>query len=97
MRLHTPRGMQYTVPMEHTTHIKLTAHLARIEGQLSAVRTALDQDDCSKAARTLLAASRSLQSARALCVAGFLSERVYPHAKVADPALLEDVKALLKA
>lgn len=83
--------------MKHDTHVKLKAHLARIEGQLSAVRTALDSDDCSKAAKTLLAASRSLQSARALCVTGFLSERVYPNAKVADQNLLEDVRALLKA
>lgn len=78
------------------SHTQLRAHLARIEGQLAAVRGALEQDDCSKAARTLLAASRSLQSARALCVSAFLSERVYPHAKAADSALLEDVHALLK-
>ena len=83
--------------MKKGTHAKLTAHLARIEGQLAAVRDALEQDDCSKAARTLLAASRSLQSARASCVEGFLSEQVYSGAKVANAQLLKDVHALLKA
>lgn len=83
--------------MKQDTRAQLTAHLARIEGQLAAVREALDADNCSKAARTLLAASRSLQSARALCVTSFLHERVYPRAKVADQALLADVQALLKA
>ncbi len=83
--------------MKKKNHTQLQAHLARVEGQLSAVRDALDSDDCSKAARTLLAASRSLQSARALCGTSLLSERVYPNAKATDAALLEDVRSLLKA
>lgn len=87
----------YCEHMKKKNHAQLQAHLSRIEGQLSAVRDALERDDCSKAAKTLLAASRSLQSARALCVTGFLSERVYPHVKAADAALLEDVRSLLKA
>ncbi|MDR3571684.1 MAG: metal-sensing transcriptional repressor [Candidatus Pacebacteria bacterium] len=83
--------------MQNKKHAVLAAHLARVEGQLAAARAALEADDCSKTARTLLAAMRSLQSARATCVSGFLSERVYRNAKVADTALLEDVRALMKA
>lgn len=83
--------------MINQKHASLTAHIARIEGQLAAVRAALAADDCSKAARTLLAATRSLQSARATCVEGFLNDRVYRGAKVANKALLADVHALMKA
>ena len=83
--------------MRKTKHAELSVHIARVEGQLRAVRAALEADDCSKAARTLLAATRSLQSARASCVAGFLSERIYRGAKVSDDALLVDVHALMKA
>ena len=83
--------------MKKKNHSQLQAHLARVEGQLAAVRDALERDDCSKAARTLLAASRSLHSARAFCITAFLSERVYPRAKTADATLLEDVHSLLKA
>ena len=83
--------------MQKTKHAELSAHIARVEGQLAAVRTALAADDCSKAARTLLAASRSLQSARASCVEGFLSERIFRGAKASDDALLADVHALMKA
>ena len=78
-------------------HIELITHIARIEGQLKAVRAALEAQECSKAARTLLAATRSLQSARATCVETFLGERVYPNAKVSDKVLLRDVHALMKA
>lgn len=83
--------------MRTKNHMQLQAHLARVEGQIAAVRDALERDDCSKAARTLLAASRSLESARAHCITCFLGERVYAHAKVADPTLLADVQSLLKA
>lgn len=78
-------------------HSDLVAHVARVEGQLAAVRAALEADDCSKVARTLFAASRSLGSLRATCIDTFLRERVYPHALVKDKQLLEDVHALMKA
>lgn len=73
------------------------AHVARIEGQLAAVRAALEADDCSKVARTLFAASRSLGSLRATCINKFISEQVYPHATVQNKKLLEDVHSLMKA
>ncbi len=83
--------------MQDSKHTKLITHIARIEGQLAAVRAALTADDCHKAATTLLAATRSLHSARATCVKGFLSERVYRNAKVVDASLMDDVDALIKA
>jgi DNA-binding FrmR family transcriptional regulator len=83
--------------MQRKNHGELAAHVARVEGQLAAVRAALDADDCGKAARTLLAASRSLSSARALCVSEFLSGKIYKHAPVKDKALLADVRSLMKA
>lgn len=75
----------------------LSAHIARVEGQLAAVRSALETNDCGKAARTLLAASRSLDSIRATCISEFLSQRVYGSAPVKDAALLADVRSLIKA
>lgn len=80
---------------KHTT--KLTAHIARVEGQLAAVRTALEADDCGKAARTLLAASRSLDSIRAICISEFLGQKIYGNAPVKNAALLADVQSLIKA
>lgn len=76
---------------------ELVVHTARIEGQLSAVRTALEADDCSKAARTLLAASRSLSSLRAACITEFITKKVYRDAFVKDTQLLTDVRSLIKA
>lgn len=83
--------------MQHKHNSQLTAHVARVEGQLSAVRAALEANDCGKAARTLLAASRSLSSLRATCISEFLSSQVYKHAPVKDKALLADVRSLMKA
>lgn len=76
---------------------QLAAHVARVEGQLAAVRAALEADDCGKAARTLLAASRSLGSLRAACTNEFISNRVYRGAKVSDKKLLDDVRSLMRA
>lgn len=95
--LHTPGGICYYRCMKSEKHAKLIMHIARIEGQLAAVRAALASDDCHKAAKTLLAATRSLHSARATCVKGFLSERVYRNAKITDASLMDDVDALIKA
>jgi len=75
----------------------LIAHVARVEGQLAAVRAALMADDCSKASRTLMAASRSLSSVRAACASEFISNRVYRGARVSDKKLLEDVRSLMSA
>ncbi len=83
--------------MATTRNAALIAHLARVEGQLAAVRAALATDDCTKAARTLLAATRSLSSARTQCVQGGMTERVYRGGKLRDKALLHDVEALMKA
>ena len=83
--------------MQQNNHKELSAHVARVEGQLAAVRAALDSNDCGKAARTLLAASRSLGSLRAVCISEFLSGQVYKHAPVKDKALLADVRLLMKA
>ena len=83
--------------MEPNNHAALAAHVARVEGQLAAVRAALNTNDCSKAARTLLAASRSLSSLRAACVSEFLSGQVYKRAPVKDKKLLADVRSLMKA
>jgi len=83
--------------MKNTTHKDLCSHIARVEGQLAAVRAALSKNDCSKASKTLLAASRSLESARAACVTTFLSEAVYKGSRVADAKLLADVHSLIKA
>jgi DNA-binding FrmR family transcriptional regulator len=80
-----------------STTKELMAHVARIEGQLAAVRTALQADDCSKVARTLLAASRSLSSLRAACINEFISRKVYPNTSVKDEQLLADVRSLIKA
>lgn len=90
-------GICYHALMKNAKHAQLMAHIARIEGQLAAVRSALEADDCHKAAQTLLAATRSLHSARASCVKGFLSERVYRNAKISDKTLMDDVDALIKA
>ncbi|CAN5758630.1 hypothetical protein BH11PAT2_BH11PAT2_02580 [soil metagenome] len=76
---------------------ELVVHVARIEGQLSAVRAALESDDCNKAARTLLAASRSLSSLRAACITEFITKKVYRNASVKDTQLLADVRSLIKA
>ena len=73
------------------------AHVARIEGQLAAVRAALEADDCSKVARTLFAASRSLGSLRATCISKFMSEKVYEHVPAHNKKLLDDVRSLMKA
>lgn len=75
----------------------LVVHVARIEGQLAAVRSALEADDCSKAARTLLAATRSLSSLRAACINEFITKKVYQNTSVKDASLLTDVRSLLKA
>jgi DNA-binding FrmR family transcriptional regulator len=83
--------------MELKRTAALSAHIARIEGQLVAVRDALERNDCSKAARTLMAASRSLASVRALCATTLLEDRVYAGAKVHDEHLLDDVRLLIKA
>jgi len=83
--------------MQRKNHAALSSHVSRVEGQLAAVRAALVANDCSKAARTLLAASRSLASLRAACVSEFLSGQVYKHAPVKDKALLDDVRSLMKA
>lgn len=76
---------------------KLSAHIARVEGQLAAVRAALDLDDCGKAARTLLAASRSLDSIRTTCISEFLGRKIYGNAPIKNAALLADVQSLIKA
>ena len=73
------------------------AHVARVEGQLAAVRAALAVEDCGKAARTLLAASRSLDSVRATCISEFLGSKIYGNAPVKDESLLADVRSLIKA
>lgn len=83
--------------MTHKNNTALTSHVARVEGQLAAVRAALEANDCGKAARTLLAASRSLASLRAACVSEFLTGQVYKSAPVKDKALLADVRSLMKA
>ena len=83
--------------MKKSKQAELIAHIARVEGQLAAVRKALEFDDCSKAARTMMAAVRSLQSARATCVECFMRERVYKDSRVMDAELLDDVHALMKA
>lgn len=75
----------------------LVSHVARVEGQLAAVRAALEVQDCGKAARTLLAASRSLDSVRATCISEFLGSKIYGNVTVKDKALLEDVRSLIKA
>lgn len=75
----------------------LAAHIARVEGQLAASRRALETGDCSKVARTLLAASRSLASVRAACVSEFLATKVYAKANVTDQELLNDVRSLMRA
>ena len=76
---------------------ELIAHVSRIEGQLAAVRAALTVQDCGKAARTLLAASRSLDSVRAACISEFLGTKVYGDAPIKDEALLADVRSLIRA
>lgn len=83
--------------MQNKIQVALSAHIARVEGQLASVRAALEAGDCGKAARTLFAASRSLASARATCIDEFLSSKVYKHALVKDKALLADVRSLIKA
>lgn len=83
--------------MQHKNNAALISHVARVEGQLAAVRAALEAQDCGKAARTLLAASRSLSSVRAACVSEFLLRQVYKSAQVKDKALLADVRSLMKA
>lgn len=83
--------------MNTKNNASLIAHIARVEGQLAAVRVALAADDCSKAARTLLAASRSLDSVRAACAEGFLTKRIFKNAKIKDPALMRDIQFLIKA
>lgn len=83
--------------MTNKSHAQLSAHIARIEGQLAGARDALEQDDCAKVARTLLAASRSLASVRATCASEFLERKVYRNAKVSDASLLADIRALIKA
>lgn len=75
---------------------ELIAHVARVEGQLAAVRASLAADDCGKAARTLQAASRSLSSLRAACVNEFMTKKVFANPKVRDNDLLEDVRLLMK-
>ncbi len=83
--------------MKQTDTLKLIAHVSRIEGQLAAVRAALIVEDCGKAARTLLAASRSLDSVRAACISEFFGTRIYGNATVKDTSLLADVRSLIKA
>ena len=95
--LYTPWGICYIGSMNHKKHAALSAHVSRVEGQLAAVRAALSVNDCSKAARTLLAASRSLASLRAACVSEFMSGQVYSNAPVKNKALLADVQSLMKA
>lgn len=75
----------------------LIVHVARLEGQLRAVRAALEADDCKAVSRTLLAASRSLSSLRASCASEFISKKVYKGAKPADAGLLEEVRSLMRA
>lgn len=89
--------MHYTMLMIHKKRSTLSAHISRVEGQLAAVRSALDHEDCGKAARTLLAASRSLDSIRAACISEFLTQRVYGNAPVKDVTLLADIRSLIKA
>lgn len=81
--------------MKHTK--SLAAHAARIEGQLAAVRKALMTEDCSKAAQTLAAASRSLASLRAACAEEFIRGRVYQNAHLHDVKLMKDVRTLMHA
>ena len=83
--------------MKGNNHATLSAHVARVEGQLAAVRAALETNNCSKAARTLLAASRSLASLRAACVSEFMSGQVYNNAPAQNKALLTDIQSLMKA
>lgn len=83
--------------MQTKTQKQLSAHIARIEGQLAAARAALEADDCGKTARTLFAASRSLSSLRAMCIDQFLSNKVYRHSAVRDKKLLTDVQSLMRA
>jgi DNA-binding FrmR family transcriptional regulator len=83
--------------MKHKNTTALMAHVARVEGQLAAVRAALEAEDCGKAARTLLAASRSLDSVRAACISEFLVTKIYGNAPVKDSTLFEDVRSLIKA
>jgi DNA-binding FrmR family transcriptional regulator len=83
--------------MSTHTNKQLAAHISRIEGQLAAARKALATDDCSKTARTLLAASRSLASLRAACMSEFLSKKVYQGATPKDKKLYDDVQSLMRA
>ncbi len=64
--------------MTHSPSQKeLLAHLARLEGQLRAVRVALESHDpdCQKASTTLAAASRSFASLRASFVTCMLTSK----------------------
>ncbi len=96
-KLAYPWGYAMMARMDKKTHAQLSAHIARIEGQLAAARIAVESNDCNKVAKTLLAASRSLTSVRATCISEFMSQRVYSDAKVRDTGLLEDVQRLMRA
>lgn len=68
--------------MLHCTHMhpetkKLVDHISRIEGQLAAIKKALQDPvpECEKAALTLKAASRSFSTLRMAFVACFLEHK----------------------
>lgn len=76
---------------------EIARHVSRLEGQLASVKAQLmsERPDCTKAATTLKAASRSFASLRRAFVACFLWEKFPAAAKRPDAEASSEYAALL--
>ena len=85
--------------MRMDTRTSMVSHIARLEGQLAAVKAELQKEvpDCEKASKTLLSASRSFAGLREQFVESFLVTHFVDTAKIkkhasAFPELLTLIK-----
>lgn len=79
--------------MQDYTH--LVNHISRLEGQLASIKKDLSQRhvDCTKAATTLRAASRSFSSLRQAFITCFVSQQLTPSKSAELDTLLSLINA----
>jgi DNA-binding FrmR family transcriptional regulator len=82
--------------MPTTKHI--VDHISRLEGQLSAIKKEMQQEqpDCHKVSKTLLSAARSFAGLRSQCMESMLRAHFMSTQKGIDEALFTQVLSITK-
>jgi len=77
---------------------KLIDHISRLEGQLASVKRELQGDEinCSKTAKTILAASRSFATLKMNFIATFLESKFKIRELTKDQEMVDDLLSVIK-